>query len=82
MTRRTFTRTIRLFVGDVLEGKPVHQAHRTTSERIKVLFITAQTLVCRDMQSGRESEWTLAHRDWRIVRRGGKPFRDDGRSAR
>lgn len=47
-----------------------------------ILFVTAQTLVVLDLDDQIEATWSLACRDWRIVRRCGKPFRDDGRSVR
>lgn len=77
MTRRTLTRALRISPGDVLEGTESGAGYSNTA-RIRMLFVTAQTPIARDMADGDESAWTLESRDWRVVRRGGKRFMDRG----
>lgn len=87
MMHQTATRMLDVRAGDVLEG-----AEGTVTTRIKLLYVSRQTVLARKVKQwepsghvaelGRESTWTLTCRDWRIVRRGGKLFRDGGRRAK
>lgn len=63
---QTKTRRMRIWVGDVLEGREGKHVARVT---VTYLGNGGDLIVVRDARDGYEAPWTLSCRDWKVVKR-------------
>ena len=56
-------------VGTVLRGTEYYPDGRENTQTIRITHVSDQTILAVDVETGRESSWSLGWRDWQEVAR-------------